>query len=158
MNHIVVLRLKVISLLDKAPENAIFLCLTGLLVEFSQLALVLLFSLLDLESVKLVQAFVCRGRRFGCLPSFDLSLFLRRRESIELLLNPIAFNNDLLIGLESWRRLQSVIVRVNDTSFNGEFLLGCARWITLCDQMRIPLDSSHSFFISRCWYRPSMRR
>ena len=34
MNHIVILRLKVISLLDKAPENAIFLCLTGLLVEF----------------------------------------------------------------------------------------------------------------------------
>ena len=34
MNHIVVLRLKVISLLDKAPKDAIFLGLTGLLVEF----------------------------------------------------------------------------------------------------------------------------
>ena len=103
MNHIVVLRLKVISLLDKAPENAIFLCLTGLLVEFSQLALVLLFSLLDLESVEFVQAFICRGRRFCCLHSFHLSLFLRRRESVELLLYSITLNNDLLICLESWR-------------------------------------------------------
>ena len=133
MNHIVVLRLKFVPLLDKASKDAIFLGLTGLLVEFGQLALVLLFSLLDLESVKLVQAFVCRGRRFGCLPSFDLSLFLRRRESVELLLYSITLNNDLLISLEPWRRLQSVIVRVNDTSFNGEFLLGCARRITLCD-------------------------